>query len=468
MSSGAVGAGLVPLVESESATLEAERLRWGIPANQLYRLGLSFYRDKEGKALHLSYEDKLKLIAYTQQSAHGSFNDKTAPPLGVLDVIGRDRRAAWLELGNMSQTQAMIAFIHMIDRLCPLFKPFVEANRKDSDEQKKISLKQEVSKELLEVQKHAEQEQRRLQQQKSVEEEQIRRIKDALNEQTYDQFLQYACQQFPGNPDQQAILVRQLQDQHYHQYIQQLALNRQTAAKERLSGSENYSDMCAEKPVSNDKSVSVTDITSHISESLQKQGSDTNDDSSPEQPEDSQSDDGDGFPTVASASMWTRGGTSQFKQTVRNAAGGGGVLQVGHGETVTIRVPTHVQGRCLFWEFATDNFDIGFGVYFEWTKSPTTQVTVHVAESDDEGDIEEIIERCTDDLESGSGTGNQSLAALKPPLSIIIPIYRRDSHLEVYAGSHAYPGEGVYLLKFDNTFSLWRSKTLYYRVYYTR
>lgn len=67
----------------------------------------------------------------------------------------------------------------------------------------------------------------------------------------------------------------------------------------------------------------------------------------------------DGFPSIASASMWTRGGTSQFKRTVKNAAGGGGILQISHGETVTIRVPTHVQGRCLFWEFATDNFDIG-------------------------------------------------------------------------------------------------------------
>jgi hypothetical protein len=47
-------------------------------------------------------------------------------------------------------------------------------------------------------------------------------------------------------------------------------------------------------------------------------------------------------------------------------------------------------------------------------------------------------------------------------------ITRRDCHEEVYAGSHAYPGQGVYLLKFDNTYSLWRSKTLYYRVYYTR
>lgn len=66
-----------------------------------------------------------------------------------------------------------------------------------------------------------------------------RRIKDALNEQTYDQFLQYASQQFPGNPDQQAILVRQLQDQHYHQYIEQLSLNRQSAANQRNLNNAN-------------------------------------------------------------------------------------------------------------------------------------------------------------------------------------------------------------------------------------
>lgn len=55
------------------------------------------------------------------------------------------------------------------------------------------------------------------------------RIKDALNVQTYSQFLQYAQQQFPGNVDQQAILIRQLQDQHYQQYIQQLAVNKRLA-----------------------------------------------------------------------------------------------------------------------------------------------------------------------------------------------------------------------------------------------
>ena len=55
-----------------------------------------------------------------------------------------------------------------------------------------------------------------------------------------------------------------------------------------------------------------------------------------------------------------------------------------------------------------------------------------------------------------------------PPIDEIIPIYRRDSHEQVFAGSHKYPGQGVYLLKFDNSYSLFRSKTLYYRVYYTR
>lgn len=50
-----------------------------------------------------------------------------------------------------------------------------------------------------------------------------------MNAQTYDQFLQYAQQQYPGNFDQQAILIRQLQDQHYQQYIQQLAVDQRLA-----------------------------------------------------------------------------------------------------------------------------------------------------------------------------------------------------------------------------------------------
>ena len=70
----------------------------------------------------------------------------------------------------------------------------------------------------------------------------------------------------------------------------------------------------------------------------------------------------------------------------------------------------------------------------------------------------------SNDVEKGSTKKSDN----RPATDEIIPVYRRDCHEEVYCGSHAYPGQGVYLLKFDNSYSLWRSKTLYYRVYYSR
>ena len=45
-------------------------------------------------------------------------------------------------------------------------------------------------------------------------------LQDALNKQTFGQFRSYAEQQCPGNPDQQALLIKQLQEQHYYQYMQ--------------------------------------------------------------------------------------------------------------------------------------------------------------------------------------------------------------------------------------------------------
>ena len=53
-----------------------------------------------------------------------------------------------------------------------------------------------------------------------------------------------------------------------------------------------------------------------------------------------------------------------------------------------MRVPTHEDGTCLFWEFASDHYDLGFGVYFEWTIAPSNKVSVHVESSDEEDDDE--------------------------------------------------------------------------------
>ena len=54
------------------------------------------------------------------------------------------------------------------------------------------------------------------------QEEQRKHIQDALNHQSYKEFRAYAEQQFPDKPDQQAILIRQLQEQHYYLYMQQV------------------------------------------------------------------------------------------------------------------------------------------------------------------------------------------------------------------------------------------------------
>ena len=62
--------------------------------------------------------------------------------------------------------------------------------------------------------------------------------------------------------------------------------------------------------------------------------------------------------------------------------------QVGHGETVTVRVPTHSEGNALFWEFATDSYDVAFGLFFEWTDTDEKEISVHVSDSEDE-DLDE-------------------------------------------------------------------------------
>ena len=54
---------------------------------------------------------------------------------------------------------------------------------------------------------------------------------------------------------------------------------------------------------------------------------------------------------------------------------------------------------------------------------------------------------------------------VRPDIQEVLPVLRRNSHKEVIIGSHIYPGQGVYLLKFDNSYSLLRSKTLHYRLF---
>ncbi|XP_005390257.1 PREDICTED: protein TMED8 isoform X1 [Chinchilla lanigera] len=170
-------------------------------------------------------------------------------------------------------------------------------------------------------------------------------------------------------------------------------------------------------------------------------------------------------PLMAPPCIWTFAKVKEFKSKLGKEKNSR--LVVKRGEVVTIRVPTHPEGKRVCWEFATDNYDIGFGVYFDWTPVTSTDITVQVSDSsedeeeeeDDEENIEEPVP--VGDVERGSRS------SLRGRYGEVMPVYRRDSHRDVQAGSHDYPGEGIYLLKFDNSYSLLRNKTLYFHIYYT-
>lgn len=342
-------------------------------------------------------------MAFTQQATHGKCTPENSPPFGVLDVIGRDRRVAWQNLGDISKEEAMEGFIILLDKLCPLFRTVVEAQKRNIEEQERRKKEEELKKiEEEKREKEVEEEKKREEEERQKGEHQRRQIQEALNQQTYHQFKAYAEQQYPGNPEQQGVLIRQLQEQHYHRYMQQLHQN-------RLMIEEN-SDI--EK-----KDIDETEEKEKEPEEINEKEGNVKSNDDDEDDSDAEPD----WPPIEHPKMWTREGVEEFKDTIRREAGDA-VIKVGHGETVTVRVPTHEDGAFLFWEFATDGYDIGFGVYFEWSKPDTNQVSVHISESEDEDEDEDY--GSGEDLESGAINGEivPEEKPASPPISVIVPV----------------------------------------------
>nr|XP_022332331.1 Golgi resident protein GCP60-like isoform X2 [Crassostrea virginica] len=453
---------------------------WGFGLSELYKLAIRFFKEKDGKALKLKYQDKLRLVAYTKQATFGKYRNDVSPEVGFLDVVGNDRSLstdpsewqAWQALGDMSQTTAMVEFVKQLDALCPLFRPFTEAHNAEKQEQQRKRQEEEdrlrreaEEKERRRLEEEA-QRQQELQKQKQLEQEM--QIRAALNQQTAVQFAQYAQQQCPNNKQQQEELIRQLQEQHYQQYMQQVyqqqLLHQQQQYQQMQQQQQASNTAPAPSPQTNPSPPMASPTPtqqpgSQPTEAPPKPQGNSVIPNGPAEATEKKPEGEDDLPPLAAASMWTRKDIKEFKASLQKDKDS--VIKIGSGETVTVRVPTHEDGTCLFWEFATDYYDIGFGVYFEWTIAPNTTVSVTVSESSDEEEFDEE-QDTKNDVEQGTKKED------RPPTDEIIPVYRRDCHEEVYCGSHAYPGQGVYLLKFDNSYSLWRSKTLYYRVYYSR
>ncbi|XP_061667494.1 Golgi resident protein GCP60 isoform X2 [Syngnathoides biaculeatus] len=475
--------------EADKSSVER---KWGFPLQELYGMALKFFKDKDGKAFHPTYEEKLRLVALHKQVLLGPYNPDASPEVGFFDVLGNDRRKEWASLGNMEKEEAMVAFVRLLNKCCKLFAPYATSHkieREEQDRKRKEEEERQRQEEEERERRRQEEERRRLEEEerrrreeeerRQAEEERLRveqqkqQIMAALNAQTAVQFQQYAAQQYPNSPEQQMGLIRQLQEQHYQQYMQQLyqvQLAQQQAALQKqhqhaesaAHGHHDAGSFCASAAgpacaaaaaPSGEDAPTVNGGDSYLEN--------TERELEPE-PADEVSENGplfaDSPPVIAAPSMWTRPQIKDFKEKIRQDADS--VITVGRGEVVTVRVPTHEEGSYLFWEFATDYYDIGFGVFFEWTDAASASVSVHVSESSDEDE--------DDEGEAASEEEKAKKEASKPQVDEIVPVYRRDCHEEVYAGSHQYPGRGVYLLKFDNSYSLWRSKSVYYRVYYTR
>ncbi|XP_067311417.1 Golgi resident protein GCP60 [Pseudorasbora parva] len=441
---------------------------WGFPLEELFRLALKFFKEMNGKAFNTTYEENLRLVALYKQITLGPYNPEACPEIGFFDVLGNDRRKEWLRLGSMAKEDAMEDFVKLLNSCCALFAPYVTSHKIEKEEQEK---RQREEEERLRLERE-EQERRRLEEEARRREEEEMRIKEeeqrrkeeaervqierqkqqimaVLNAQTAVQFQQYAKQQCPDNPDDQQLLIRQLQEQHYQQYVHQALRLQQVASKKQLEDSnatQTSEDLLA--PVSKE-AVAICNPKSQ-SNSLEKK--EQTDSKSFNLFVEGITDEAH----IIAPSMWTRPQIKEFKEKVMHEEES--VIRVGHGEVLTVRVPTHQDGSHLFWEFATDYYDIGFGLYFEWK-----DLTIPTS-SNNEGEATTDTNEGTAPAESEKPTEQ----GRRPLVNEVVPVSRRDSHEEVYAGSHQYPGQGVHLLKFDNSYSLWRPKLVYYRVYYTR
>ena len=97
---------------------------------------------------------------------------------------------------------------------------------------------------------------------------------------------------------------------------------------------------------------------------------------------------------------------------------------VSNGEVLTVRVPKPFDGSTrIVWQFCTEDLDIAFGVDFE-TKGEDGAVTSET----------------------------------------VLPIMRINANTQVVTGSHTATTAGTWLLRFDNSYSYFRSKTIFYRV----
>jgi hypothetical protein len=106
------------------------------------------------------------------------------------------------------------------------------------------------------------------------------------------------------------------------------------------------------------------------------------------------------------------------------------------------------------WEFGTYKRDIAFGVLFESTaveELPGNSTPI-VEESEDECNCSPV-----DPKPHPVATAQDNLFPILPEFSV-------NSHISPIMGSHSAITDGIYVITFDNSYSKFFSKDLYYRI----
>ncbi|VDN98007.1 unnamed protein product [Rodentolepis nana] len=93
-----------------------------------FDIACHFYKAQNNKAFTLTYDQKLTFSALFNQVKHGPFSPGKAPDVGVFDFVGKERRARWQALGNMTTAEAQDTFVQTLLQICPQFAAQLEVN----------------------------------------------------------------------------------------------------------------------------------------------------------------------------------------------------------------------------------------------------------------------------------------------------------------------------------------------------
>lgn len=80
------------------------------------------------------------------------------------------------------------------------------------------------------------------------------------------------------------------------------------------------------------------------------------------------------------------------------------------------------------------------------------------------GDVRMVWQFVTEDYDIGFGLDFETLGAEGMDVRQILPVMRCAADTVIVTGSHTSEEKGNWLLVFDNSYSILRSKTVYYRI----